>query len=69
MGDSKAWKDFIENHARVAPEGKHIELTSAQEAFLDWLEENKGKNVVILKSRSGQYNYIQKLLKEKDDNS
>ncbi len=43
------FEEFIKNHVRVAPEGKHIELTSAQYAFLDWLEENKGKTIIELK--------------------
>ena len=59
-----SFKEFIENHLRVLPEGKHIELTPMQYAFIDFLEENKGKNVIWLKSRSGGLDYISKLYKE-----
>ena len=59
-----SFKEFIENHLRVLPEGKHIELTPMQYAFIDFLEENKGKNVIWLKSRIGGVNYITKLYKE-----
>ena len=59
-----SFKEFIENHLRVLPEGKHIELTPAQYAFIDFLEENKGKNVIWLKSKSGGVDYISKLYKE-----
>ena len=59
-----SFKEFIENHIRVAPEGKHIKLTPAQYAFIDFLEENKGKNVIWLKSRIGGVDYIGKLYKE-----
>ena len=59
-----SFKEFIENHLRVLPEGKHIELTPAQYAFIDFLEENKGKNVIWLKSRIGGVDYIGKLYKE-----
>ena len=59
-----SFKEFIENHVRVLPEGKHIELTPAQYAFIDFIEENKGKNVIWLKSKSGGVDYISKLYKE-----
>ena len=39
------FKEFIKNHVRVAPEGKHIEMTSAQYAFLDWIEKYKEKGL------------------------
>ena len=32
------FEEFIKNHVRVAPEGKNIELTLAQCAFIDWIE-------------------------------
>ena len=38
-------QEFIENYVRIAPEGKHIELTSAQYAFLDWIEKCKKKGL------------------------
>ena len=59
-----SFKEFIENHIRVAPEGKHMELTPAQHAFIDFLEENKGRKIIWLKSRSGGVDYISKLYKE-----
>ena len=45
------FEQFIKNHVRVAPEGKHIEMTPVQRAFINWLEENKkkGLNVSYLK--------------------
>lgn len=46
------------------PGGGHIELTSAQHAFIDFIEKNKGKNVIWLKGRSGGLDYINKLYKE-----
>ena len=50
------FKEFIENHVRVAPKGEHITLTSAQYAFLDWLEKckEKGLNPFHLKGRIGR---------------
>ena len=58
------FKEFIENHLRVLPEGKHIELTPMQYAFIDFLEENKGKKIIWSRSISGGVNYITKLYKE-----
>jgi len=40
-------EEFIKNYVRIAPEGKPIELTPAQRAFIDWLEENKKKGLNI----------------------
>ena len=50
------FEEFIKNHVRVAPKGEHIKLTSAQYAFLDWLEdcEKKGLNPFHLKGRNGR---------------
>ena len=50
------FKEFIENHIRVAPKGEHITLTSAQYAFLDWLEKckEKGLKTFYLKGRIGR---------------
>lgn len=39
------FKEFIENYVRIAPEGKYIEMTSAQYAFLDWIEKYKKKGL------------------------
>ena len=39
------FEEFIKNHVRVAPEGKHIEMTSAQRAFINWLEKCKKKGL------------------------
>ena len=39
------FEEFSENHVRVAPEGKHIELTPSQYAFIDWIEECKKKGL------------------------
>ena len=39
------FEEFIKNHVKVAPEGKHIELTPAQYAFLDWVEKCKKKGL------------------------
>ena len=58
------FKEFIKNHVKVMPGGGHIELTSAQHAFIDFIEKNKGKNVIWLKGRSGGLDYINKLYKE-----
>jgi hypothetical protein len=59
-----SFKEFIENHVKVTPGDGHIKLTSAQHAFIDFLEENKGKNTIWLKSRSGELDYIGRLYKE-----
>jgi len=40
------FEEFIKNHVRVAPEGKNIEMTSAQYAFMGWLEEIKKKGLI-----------------------
>ena len=39
------FEEFLKNHVRVAPEGKQIELTSAQYAFMDWIEKCKQKGL------------------------
>ena len=39
------FEEFIKKHVKVAPEGKHIELTPIQYAFLDWIEECKQKEL------------------------
>lgn len=39
------FEEFIKNHVRVAPEGEHIKMTSAQYALLDWLENCKKKGL------------------------
>ena len=44
------FEEFIKNHVTVAPEGKHkeckhIKFTSAQYAFLDWIEKCKQKGL------------------------
>jgi hypothetical protein len=39
------FEEFIKNHIRVVPEGKNIELTPIQYAFLDWIEECKKKDL------------------------
>ena len=59
-----SFKEFIENHVKVMPGGGHIELTSAQHAFIDFIEKNKGKNTIWLKSRSGGLDCISKLYKK-----
>lgn len=38
-------EEFIENYVRVAPEGKCIELTPAQRAFIVWIEDCKKKGL------------------------
>ena len=50
------FKEFIENHIRVAPKGENIKLTSVRYAFLDWLEDckKKGLNAFRLKGRNGR---------------
>ena len=55
------FEEFIKNHTRVAPEEKHIELTPVQYAFLDWCEENKGKNIKFLKKTVIKFGYSKKL--------
>ena len=59
-----SFKEFIENHVKVMPGGGHIKLTPAQHAFIDFIEENKGRKIIWLKSRSGGIDYISKLYKE-----
>lgn len=39
------FEEFVKNHVRVAPEGKHIEMSPIQHAFLDWIEECKKKGL------------------------
>ncbi len=39
------FEEFIKNHIRVAPEGKNIELTPIQYAFLDWIKKCKEKGL------------------------
>ena len=50
------FKEFIEHHVRVVPKGENIKLTSAQYAFLDWVEDckKKGLNAFRLKGRNGR---------------
>jgi len=38
-------EEFIKKYVRLAPEGKQIELTSAQRAFIAWLESCKKKGI------------------------
>ncbi len=59
-----SFKKFIENHVKVMPGDGNIKLTTTQHALIDFLEENKGRKIIWLKSRSGQLNYIGKLYKE-----
>lgn len=59
-----SFKEFIENHIKIAPGDRSIKLTPTQHAFIDFLEENKGKNTIWLKSRSGGLDYICRLYKE-----
>lgn len=59
-----SFKEFIENHVKVMPGGGHIRLTSAQYAFIDFIEKNKGINIIWSRSRSGGVDYIRKLYKE-----
>lgn len=40
-------KEFIEKYVRVGPEERPIKLTSAQYAFIDWLEKCKEKRKII----------------------
>ncbi len=39
------FEEFIKNHVRVAPEGRNIELTPVQYAFIDWVEKCKKKGL------------------------
>lgn len=48
---------------KVMPGDGHIKLTPTQHAFIDFLEKNKGKNAIWLKSRSGELDYIGRLYK------
>ena len=41
------FEEFVKNHVRVAPEGKHIELTPVQSAFIDWIEKCKQKGLKL----------------------
>ena len=59
-----SFKEFIENQVKVMPGGGHIKLTSAQHAFIDFIEKNKGKKIIWSRSRSGGVDYIIKLYKE-----
>ena len=59
-----SFKEFIENHIKIAPGDRSIKLTPTQHALIDFLEENKGRKIIWLKSRSGEVNYIGKLYKE-----
>lgn len=46
------------------PGDGNIKLTPTQHALIDFLEENKGRKIIWLKSRSGGVDYIIKLYKE-----
>ena len=37
------FEEFIKNYVRVASEGKNIEMTPAQYAFIEWIEKCKKK--------------------------
>ena len=39
------FEEFIKNYVRVAPEGKIIEMTPAQHAFIEWIEKCKKKGL------------------------
>ena len=39
------FEEFIKDHVKIAPEGKNIELTSVQYAFIDWIEKCKQKGL------------------------
>jgi hypothetical protein len=41
---------------------KKVSLNGAQRKLLSFLEENKGKNVVLIRSRGGNLTYLTKLL-------
>ena len=49
-------EEFIKNYVRVGSENRHIELTSAQYAFIDWIEKCKKQrfNPFYLKGRNGR---------------
>lgn len=38
-------EDFIKKYIRLAPEGKHIELTPAQRSFVYWMENCKKNGI------------------------
>ena len=38
------FEQFIKNYVRVAPGDKHIEITPAQRAFINWLENCKKRS-------------------------
>lgn len=59
-----SFKEFIENHVKITSGDEHIKLTSAQNAFIDFIEKNKGRNIIWSRSRSGGLDYISKLYKE-----
>lgn len=50
------FKELTENYIRVAPKGERIKLTSAQYAFLEWLEDckKKGLKTFYFKGRIGR---------------
>ena len=50
------YKEFIKKYVRLEPENRPIELTSAQYAFIDWLEKckEKGFSPFYLKGRNGR---------------
>ena len=60
----RSFKEFIENHVKVTSGDEHIKLTSAQNAFIDFIEKNKGKKIIWSRSISGGVDYITKLYKE-----
>lgn len=39
------FEQFIKNHVRVAPGDKRIEITPAQRAFINWIEDCKKKGL------------------------
>ena len=45
------FKEFIEKHVRVAPKGKHIELSPAQLAFLAFHKRLNDGKVTLLKPK------------------
>lgn len=49
-------EEFIKNYVRVGSENRRIELTSAQYAFIGWIEKckKKGFNPFYLKGRNGR---------------
>ena len=64
LGTRGSFKEFIENHIKIAPGDRSIKLTPTQHALIDFIEENKGRKIIWLKSRSGGIDYISKLYKE-----